>query len=200
MIRIKYLTILILVLLSSCKTISIEEFKRTYDWEEVIVTVTGPCFGNSYCCKFMYNGIKYTITMRYLEHRPIGTKFCLLIDKKNPDKNYLFLYNKELKPGKEFIRSSAKIIDVGKLRNGLVYVKYSFRAISQNGNPFAMEKIRDIKESSVVNSDLFDEFTKLKERNISIVVDMYIINDNGATISVRPFINIEESLKQLKNE
>lgn len=180
-----YVFILIIVF-ESCSlannTITEEEFKSKYDFQKAIVE-TKSFYQNQWIMEFSHKNKTYIIR-ESIPTQSFTDKFEILFDTTKPDKNYLILWHKPVKP------SNTKVLHT---MGELTYIKkYKDKiAIEYKYTPIYTKK-KSKKRFEYIPINDFSHLKSIYEGNKNVIIDLYYVPANKEDrFYIRPFINLK---------
>ena len=195
----KYLSGLSVLFFCGCENLTEEEFKQKYDWAETICTAgnftaskntKGPRSARYY--HFNYIGEKYEVYGYGFVYTEKGYQYHILFDKNAPDKNYLILPHKPVKP-----KAVADFTMTGKVKKvsksdtrkssswkNFAYVDYKCYSVGDNDW---------YKYEEAIPLEYYDILKELEESQDDITVDCFVTKElSDGTGYIRTFINLEK--------
>ena len=177
-----------------CENLTEQEFKQKYDWDETICTV-GSSVGNLGSglkdIKFVYSQEEYRVTGGGFPGIETGYQYHILFDKNAPEKHYLVLYHKPVKPKKiedfSMIGKIKKVYKSDTKKNSrwkiFLYVEYQCYSFGDN---------KWFKYEEAIPLEYYDALNQIKENQDDVIVDCYIIKEYGdGRGAIRTFLNLE---------
>jgi len=160
--------------LISCEKTSLtpEEFQKKHESEKVVITLNEIRFdrGASFYFGLELDGKKFEIMVHncQLFFLQKGAKFFALVDKKNPEKNYLIFWDQPIKSSEDKFSVYTKVKSrYNTIYDYYIWVNYSF---TNNGH----------KKKLCIASDpkYYDILKILKNKNIPLKIDYYPFVDD----------------------
>ena len=184
------------LLCCGCENLTEYEFKQKYDWADAICTVGNftpskntKSSNSSKYFHFDYLNKEYEARGSFPEIEK-GYQYHILFDKNAPDKHYMILFHRPVKPklGEDFFMMG-RIQSVYKSNSkwkAFLYIKYQCYSIGDN---------KWLKYAEAIPLEYYDALNQIKENKDDIMVDCYITKDYAdGRGEIRTFLNLD-SLK-----
>ena len=193
---IKYLKSgLIILTFCGCENLTEEEFKQKYDWAETICTAGDNARGgkyntvrvNRYYHFFCLNNKKITVHGPPVPGVQEGFQYYILYDKNAPEKHYLILFHRPVRPKivADFTMLG-KIERVKKDKNSLIV---NYRCYSIDGDLY--------KAKGAYPLEYYDILKELEKSQGDITVDCFVRKEfSDGTGYIRTFINLEKLINE----
>ena len=185
---------LLALLCCGCENLTEEEFKKKYDWAEAICTASNftpsknaKGSNSSRYFQFDYLNKEYEVRGRFPGIEK-GYQYHILFDRNAPDKHYMILFHRPVKPKLvEDFSMMGKIQDVYKSNSkwkSFLYVKYKCYSA---GDDYWY------KYEEAIPLEYFNILKKLEENQEDIIVDCFVTKElPDGTGYIRTFINLEK--------
>ncbi|HRY34240.1 MAG TPA: hypothetical protein P5531_14850 [Bacteroidales bacterium] len=179
---------LLLLIFNSCRTITITEFKSQFDWDESIASVKD--FGhNQIFVEFKKADKNYIVPIfDYPSGVRIGYKYIIIFDKKDPEDNYLVLFQEPIKPNPiPTIEIQGKINSIEVCTN-YILVKYNGFYKLENG------LIKEFTNVEALPLDMEKKCLQFINNNSCVVIELFLLPSQGVDNqnSYQPFISIDK--------
>lgn len=195
---VKYLKGLLIFILCGCENLTEDEFKQKYDWAEALCTIgkyAGKPTSGLKRVNFVYSGKEYQVIGSGFPGIEEGYQYHILFDKNTPDKNYLILPHKPIRPKPiEDFTMTGKIQKVSKSDTrknsrwkNFSYVEYKCYSVGDDDW---------FKYEEAISLEYYDILKELMENQGDILVDCYITKERSDGRGyIRTFINLERLTK-----
>jgi len=195
----KYLNGFLILLVCGCEKLTEEEFKQKYDWAETICTIgnyAGKPTSGLKRINFVYAKKEYQVFGSGFTEIEKGYQYHILFDKNAPDKNYLILFHRPVRPDRiaDFTMTGKiqKVFksDTKKNSRWKHFLHVTYKCYSTGDNNW-------IKYEEAIPLEYYDKLKELEQNQSDITVDCYITKEySNGTGEIRTFINLEKLTNQ----
>lgn len=162
-----------------------EEFKSKYDCQKAIVK-TKSFYDNQWIMEYSYKNKNYIIR-ESIPTQSFTDKFEILFDTNNPDKNYLILWHKPVKPSNSKVAHTiGKLTYIKKYKDNIA-IEYKYTPI--------LAKRKSKKRFEFVPINNFNQLESIYKGNRHVIIDLYYVPaEKEDRFYIRPFINMKLTL------
>ncbi|MCL2131595.1 MAG: hypothetical protein FWH36_03950 [Lentimicrobiaceae bacterium] len=163
----------------SCEGQSVQEFKKKYDWGESVATYIDTKYVNvkSHIFQYEYNGTFYkeqaNTVFVYIGSLLPGYKYPILVDKNNPSKNFIILYDQPILQDSTVIYQTVGKIRMVYKNAGMVQIQYKSQITSASGD------IEYYKRDEFLPIEYLEICKKMKKEKKTIRINIYPFNYQG---------------------